>query len=57
MNGAESLVRSLVAAGVDHVFTNPGSTEKGEKYNLPLAYDAAADKDSWDALMRFIKEK
>ena len=27
MNGAESLVRSLVAAGVDHVFTNPGSTE------------------------------
>jgi acetolactate synthase-1/2/3 large subunit len=27
MNGAESLIRSLVAAGVDHVFTNPGSTE------------------------------
>ena len=27
MNGAESLVRSLVAAGVDHIFTNPGSTE------------------------------
>ena len=27
MNGAESLVRSLVAAGVDRVFTNPGSTE------------------------------
>jgi len=43
--------------GVKHSFTNPGSTEKGEKYNLPLAYDAAADKDSWDALMRFIKEK
>ena len=27
MNGAESLVRSLVTADVDHVFTNPGSTE------------------------------
>ena len=26
MTGAESLIRSLVAAGVDHVFTHPGST-------------------------------
>jgi acetolactate synthase-1/2/3 large subunit len=27
MNGAESLVRTLVDCGIDHVFTNPGSTE------------------------------
>jgi dienelactone hydrolase len=40
--------------GVTHGFTNPGATEKGNKYNLPLAYDADADKDSWNALMRFI---
>ena len=26
MNGAESLIRSLVAAGVDHVFTNAETT-------------------------------
>jgi acetolactate synthase-1/2/3 large subunit len=27
MNGAESLVRTLVAGGVDHCFANPGTSE------------------------------
>ncbi|HEX7792632.1 MAG TPA: thiamine pyrophosphate-binding protein, partial [Afipia sp.] len=27
MNGAESLVRTLVAGGVDGCFTNPGTSE------------------------------
>ncbi|CAA0082113.1 Carboxymethylenebutenolidase [BD1-7 clade bacterium] len=30
-----------------HSFTNPGATTAGKKYNMPLAYDAFADKDSW----------
>ncbi len=39
-----------------HSFTNPGATEKGEQYNLPLAYDEQADKESWDAFMAFIED-
>jgi dienelactone hydrolase len=42
--------------GVMHSFTNPGSTELGKKYDMPLAYDAHADKVSWDALMTMLAE-
>ena len=37
-----------------HSFTNPEATEKGKKYNLPLAYDKKADAASWDAFLEFI---
>lgn len=40
--------------GVKHGFTNPAATEKAKKYGLPLAYDAHADRVSWDALMGFL---
>lgn len=39
-----------------HSFTNPDATEKGKKYDLPLAYDEEADKESWQAFMAFIAE-
>jgi hypothetical protein len=29
-----------------HAFTNPEATEKGKTFNLPLAYDAQADRQS-----------
>lgn len=32
--------------GAVHAFTNPEATEKGKQYNLPLAYNAAVDKQS-----------
>ena len=38
-----------------HSFTNPGATTKGEKYNLPLAYDEDADTKSWRAFLDFIE--
>ena len=54
-------VEEMTNAGVDfellsfpnvvHSFTNPGSTALGKKYDMPLAYDANADKVSWAALM------
>lgn len=40
--------------GIKHGFTNKSATEKGEKYGMPLAYDEQADKDSWEALLRFM---
>jgi len=33
--------------GVKHGFTNPEATARGTEFNIPLAYDAAADADSW----------
>lgn len=39
--------------GAMHGFTNPGATEKGEKYGLPLRYDEATDRKSWEAMKAF----
>lgn len=37
-----------------HAFTNPAADEYGKKFNLPLAYNAAADKASWDEGLAFL---
>jgi dienelactone hydrolase len=42
--------------GAVHAFTNPEATEAGKKFNLPLAYNAAADKKSWADMQKFLKE-
>ena len=56
----------MKAAGVDyavtryegavHAFTNPEADAKGKKYDLPLAYDKAADEASWASMQAFFKE-
>ena len=42
--------------GALHGFTNPAADENGKKYGLPLAYSAAADRQSWQAMQAFFKE-
>jgi dienelactone hydrolase len=42
--------------GAVHAFTNPEATENGKKFNLPLAYNAKADKESWKELKKFFAE-
>jgi dienelactone hydrolase len=37
-----------------HGFTNPGATEKGKSYDMPLGYDKDADQRSWNALLQFL---
>ena len=59
-------MQEMVTSGADlqflnypqakHSFTNPEATEKGKKYNLPLAYDQKADTESWDAFLEFIDD-
>lgn len=39
--------------GAKHGFTNPDATENGRKYNLPLAYNEAADRESWQSMKSF----
>lgn len=38
-----------------HAFTNPGATKIGEDYDLPVAYDKEADKDSWEVMKDFFE--
>jgi dienelactone hydrolase len=52
----DAFKKEMAAANVDyryvsypgavHAFTNPEATEKGKTFNLPLAYDAQADRQS-----------
>jgi dienelactone hydrolase len=39
-----------------HAFTNPDATENGEKFKIPLAYDAQADADSWQKLEQLLAQ-
>lgn len=40
-----------------HAFTNPFSTETGKKFNMPIAYNEAADKKSYTDFLNFIEKK
>jgi len=46
MEAAKVDYRYVTYPGALHAFTNPEATEKGRKFNLPLAYDPQADKQS-----------
>ena len=39
--------------GAVHSFTNPEADVYGKKFNLPLAYNADADRKSWEELKKF----
>jgi dienelactone hydrolase len=39
-----------------HAFTNPGSTATGKKFDMPIAYNEAADKKSWKDFKKFVEE-
>ena len=42
-----------VYEGATHAFTNPDATRLGEKFKLPIAYNAAADTASWKDMKEF----
>ncbi len=42
--------------GAKHAFTNPEADQYGEQFNLPLAYNEAADKDSWNTGLAILKQ-
>ena len=41
--------------GATHAFTNPEATAMGEKFKLPIKYDAAADSASWKEMKSFFE--
>ncbi len=40
-------------AGATHAFSNPDATAMGEKFKIPIAYNAAADTASWNEMKVF----
>ena len=42
--------------GAKHSFTSKEADANGEKFSLPLAYNAEADKKSWESLQELFKE-
>ncbi len=42
--------------GVQHSFTSKEADVNGEKFNLPLAYDAEADQKSWSSMQALFEE-
>ncbi len=39
-----------------HAFSNPDATENGKKFNIPIAYNKAADTKSWNDMKDFFKK-
>jgi len=42
--------------GAKHAYTSKGATALGEKFNLPLEYNAEADAKSWQALQELLNK-
>ena len=45
-----------VYEGATHAFTNPEATAMGEKFKMPIKYDAVADSASWADMKAFFKQ-
>ena len=55
MKNAQVDLELVTYPGVKHSFTNPEADNLAKKFDLPLAYNAAADKDSWSKLQVFFQ--
>ncbi len=42
-------------ADATHAFTNPEATKLGKEFNLPIEYNADADRNSWNEMKLFLK--
>ncbi len=56
MDAAGADYKVIVYPGALHSFTNPDATKLGKKFNLPIAYNASADRKSWADMKAFFRE-
>jgi len=56
MDAARAKYRVISYPGAKHSFTNPDADAFGKKFSLPLAYNAAADKASWQEAQKFLAD-
>ncbi len=56
MDRAGVSYRVVSYPGAKHSFTNPQADEFARKFDLPLGYDAHADRDSWARMALFLSD-
>lgn len=56
MDTAQADYKVIVYDGAKHAFTNPDADKYAEKFQIPVAYDAAADQKSWADMQAFFKD-
>ncbi len=56
MEKAGVTYKAVTYPGAKHSFTNPDADKYGQEFKLPLAYNATADKASWDEGMAFLAD-
>jgi dienelactone hydrolase len=56
MNDAGVQYKFINYEGAKHSFTNPDADNLGAKFNLPLAYNEKADKESWEEMKSVFKK-
>lgn len=55
MDGAKVDYKFINYPGAVHAFTNPDATAKGKQFNIPLAYNAEADKQAKAEAAKFFQ--
>jgi dienelactone hydrolase len=55
MQAAGAQFRVHVYPDARHGFTNPAADDYAERFDLPLAYDSHADRDSWNRMKRLFE--
>ena len=56
MDAAKANYRVIAYPGAKHSFTSKKADEHGQKFKIPLAYNAEADQKSWAEMQAFFKE-
>jgi len=55
MSDAKADLKFITYKDAKHSFTNPEADSYAQKFNIPLGYNAAADKKSWEDMKEFLK--
>jgi dienelactone hydrolase len=56
MENADVDFQFIAYEGAKHSFTNPEADNFAKKFGMPLAYNEAADKKSWEDMQAFFKK-
>jgi len=56
LDAASAQYELVIYEGAKHGFTNPAATELGQKNGMDVAYDAAADTQSWSKLKELLQQ-
>ncbi len=56
MDAAGADYRFISYPGAKHSFTNPDADKYAKEFKMPIAYNADADKKSWEEMQKFFKE-